>query len=95
MKILCLDRPSPCATVERCQPHMESEARHSWESYKKGVIRDIYFRQDRPGVAILLECESTDAAKDVLAELPLVKSGLVEFEVIPLGRFANWEILFA
>ncbi|HNV26318.1 MAG TPA: hypothetical protein PKI21_08610 [Nitrospira sp.] len=29
--------------------------RHIWESYKKGVIRDIYFRQDRLGVAISLE----------------------------------------
>jgi hypothetical protein len=95
MKILCLDRPLPGVTIERYQPHLENEARHSWESYKRGVIRDIYFRQDRPGVAILLECESTDAAKEALAEFPLVKAGLIEFEIVPLGPFANWEILFA
>jgi hypothetical protein len=95
MKILCLDRPLPGASVERYQPHLEREVRHSWESYKKGVIRDIYFRQDRPGVALLLECESTDAAKAALADFPLVKAGLIEFEIIPLGPFANWEMLFA
>jgi hypothetical protein len=60
MKSLCLDHPSPSATIERYQPHLEAEVRHTWESSKKGVIRDIYFRRDRPGVALLLECESTD-----------------------------------
>jgi len=38
---------------------------------------------------------TNDEAKKVLAELPLVKAGLIDFEVIPLGAFANWEILFA
>ena len=47
------------------------------------------------GVAIFLECSSVDEAKAALAELPLVKAGLIDFEVIPLGAFTNWEILFA
>ena len=95
MKFLCLDRPLPGATLEKYQPHLENEVRHTWESYKSGVVRDIYFRQDRPGVAIFLECASLDAANKVLAEFPLAKAKLIEFEVIPLGPFANWELLFA
>ena len=95
MKILCLDRPLPGATFEKYQPHLQAEVRHTWESYKSGVVRDIYFRQDRPGVAIFLECSSVDEAKKVLADLPLVKAGLIDFEVIPLGAFVNWELLFA
>lgn len=58
-------------------------------------MRDIYFRQDRPGVAIFLECASVEEAKAVLAELPLVVAGLIEFEIIPLGAFTNWQMLFA
>lgn len=51
-----LPRPSrPGATLEKQQPHLHDEARHIWESYKKGVIRDISFRQDRLGVATTLE----------------------------------------
>jgi len=94
MKILCLDHPLPGATLEKYQPHLLDEVRHTWEAYRSGVVRDIYFRQDRPGVAIFLECESTAEAQKVLAGLPLVKAGLIEFEVIPLGPFVNWEILF-
>ena len=95
MKILCLDRPLPGASFEKYQPHLQAEVRHTWEAYKSGVVRDIYFRQDRPGVAIFLECASLDEAKKVVADFPLVKAGLIDFEVIPLGAFANWELLFA
>ncbi len=95
MKILCLDRPLPGATLEKYQPHLLDEVRHTWQAYKNGVVRDIYFRQDRPGVAIFLECASTDEALKALADLPLVKAGLLEFDAIPLGPFVNWELLFA
>ena len=95
MRILCIDRPLPGATFERYKPHLQAEVRHTWEAYKTGVVRDIYLRQDRPGVAIFLECSSVDEAKAALAELPLVKAGLIDFEVIPLGAFTNWEMLSA
>lgn len=72
-----------------------NEVRHTWLLYKSGVIRDIYFRQDRPGVAIIAEADSIEAAKRALDELPLVKAGLIEWEMIPLGPFTNWEFLFA
>lgn len=63
--------------------------------YKGDIIRDIYFRQDRPGVAIIAEAESVEVAKAALAEFPLAKAGLIDWEVIPLGPFANWQALFA
>lgn len=95
MKILCLDRPLPGATFEKYQPHLLDEIRHAWQSYKDGLIREIYFRQDRPGVAIIAECASAEEAKQAFADLPLVKAGLIEIEAIPLGPFANWELLFS
>ncbi|WP_320150310.1 hypothetical protein [uncultured Tolumonas sp.] len=95
MKFLCLDVPQPGATLEQYQPHMQNEARHGWQLYKNGVIRDIYFRQDRPGVAIIAEADSIEIAKKELAEFPLAKAGLIGWDVIPLGPFTNWEILFA
>lgn len=76
-------------------PHLNAEALHAWGLYKSGFIRDIYFRQDRPGVAIFLECDSVDEAMKVMAEFPLAKAGLLSFECIPLGSFINWENLFA
>jgi len=95
MKFLCLDVPQPGASLDKYQPHLLDEARHGWQLYKSGVVRDIYFRQDRPGVAILAEADSMEAAKQALAEFPLAKAGLIGWEVIPLGPFLNWEMLFA
>lgn len=95
MKFLCLDVPQPGATLEKYQPHLLGEVRYGWQLYKSGVVRDIYFRQDRAGVAIIAEAESIDAARDALADFPLAKAGLIGWDVIPLGPFTNWEALFA
>lgn len=95
MKLLCLDVPKPGASLEKYQPHLLNEVHYTWQLYKSGVIRDIYFRQDRPGVAIIAEAESIEVAKKALDELPLVKAGLIGWEMIPLGPFTNWEFLFA
>ncbi|WP_277987061.1 hypothetical protein [Pseudolysobacter antarcticus] len=36
-----------------------------------------------------------EAAKQALREFPLAKAGIIDWEVIPLGPFLNWELLFA
>jgi hypothetical protein len=95
MKLLCLDMPQSGASMEKYQPHLLDEVRHAWQLYKSGIVRDIYFRQDRPGVAIMLESESVEAARNILGEFPLAKVGLIDWDVIPLGPFVNWEALFA
>lgn len=95
MKFLCLDIPQPGASIDRYQPHFVAEARHAWTLYKSGILREMYFRQDRPGVAFIAEADSADAAKQALREFPLAKAGLIGWDVIPLGPFVNWELLFA
>lgn len=95
MRILCLDVPQPGATMEKYAPHMLDEVRHGWALLKGGFVRDIYFRQDRPGVAIFAEAESVEAAREVLKTFPLAQAGLIDWDVIPLGAFTNWESLFA
>jgi len=95
MRLLCLDIPLPGASPEKYQPHLLEETRHGWQLYKSGFVRDIYFRQDRPGVAIIAESDSIDAARKVLAEFPLAKAGLIDWEIIPIGPFVGWESLFA
>lgn len=95
MKLLCLDVPQPGATMEQYAPYMEAEARQGWSLFKSGLVRDIYFRQDRPGVAIIAEADSIQAARAALDEFPLAKAGLIAWDVIPLGPFTNWELLFA
>ena len=50
-------------------------------------IREIYSRRDGQGAVLVLEAEDEDAAMARLAELPLAKAGLLNFEVYGLAPY--------
>lgn len=95
MKILALEREMPGATDALFRPHLEAEARQAWELYQTGVIRELYFDRDRHSAVLVLECADTDAARAALATLPLVREGLIAFELIPLVPYPGFARLFA
>lgn len=95
MKILAIDSLQPGVTVEKLQPLLKEEAATAWKHYLGGSVREWYFRQDRPGAVLVMECESVGAAQKVIDELPLVKAGLIRFELIPLGPFMPLAMLFS
>ena len=94
MKILALEREKPGLTAEDFQPHLKAEARRVWELQQADMIREIYFRADKSEAVLMLECESVEAAEEALANLPLVKAGLIDFELIPLKPYPGLERLF-
>ena len=71
-------------------PHLKAEAQRVWQLYQEGVLREIYFRQDRSEAVLILECDDIETAKQTLHSLPLVQSGLIEFELIPLGPYPGF-----
>ena len=95
MKILAIDKILPAATEEKIYAHLPQEAAKAWELQKSGVVRELYFRQDRGGAVLIMECPDVETARKVIDDLPLVKAGLVEFDLIPLGAFKPFETLFA
>jgi hypothetical protein len=94
MKILAIEKEYDGKTVEDFQPHLEAEAKQVWELYKKGFIREIYFRADQKSAILILECKNIEEAKEKLALLPLVMEGLIYFELIPLAPYPGYERLF-
>ena len=94
MKILALEKELPGATTEGFQAHTKAEALQVWKLYQAGVLREIYFRADRDESVLVLECGDTAEAKDVLKSLPLVKAGLITFELIPLAPYPGFARLF-
>ena len=85
MKILAIEKEAPGLTAGDFKPHLKAEAAKVWELYQAGVFRELYFRQDRPEAVLILECADVEDAKQVLNTLPLVKEGLIIFDIIPLG----------
>ena len=94
MKILALEGELPGASPEAFQQYAQEEARKVWELHQAGLIRELYFRADRSAAVLVLECDSTNEAAQVLAELPFVRAGLIAFELIPLKAYPGFARLF-
>jgi len=95
MKILAIAKVDPQTTFEKIRPHLEAEVKYAWKLYKEGTVREMYNCQDRRlGVVFVLECSGVDEARKILDELPFVRKKLIDFEMIPLGPFSYFEMLF-
>ncbi len=95
MKILAIEHDLPAVTSEDFQRHAKAEAARAWALHQEGVIRELYFRADRPEAVLVLECPDLAAAQDALNTLPLVQHGLIAFELIPLTAYPGFARLFA
>jgi len=94
MKILAMEVEVEGLNPEQFEPHLKAEARRAWELYQSGTIRELYFRADRSEAVLILECGSVSEAQQSLASLPLVRAGLIHFDVIPLLPYPGFERLF-
>ncbi|MDO5622694.1 MAG: hypothetical protein Q4G24_14640 [Paracoccus sp. (in: a-proteobacteria)] len=94
MRFVCISRPKDGTRPEDFLPHLDAEVRAAWQNHSSGIYRDAYIRQDLPGVVLMLDADTLDAARQITDALPLSKAGLISFQIIPIGPFTNWEMLF-
>lgn len=92
-RVIAVDRPQPGVTREDIVPHLPDEAAHAWSLWKAGVIRESYLRTDRPGAVIVLEAGGVGEARQILAGLPLVQNGLIDFDYLTVGAFMGFDAL--
>ena len=95
MKILALENELPGLAAADFQPHLQAEARRIWELQQSGDLREVYFNANRHTAVLVLECRDTEAARQLLATLPLVQAGLITFDVIALVPYDGVARLFA
>jgi muconolactone delta-isomerase len=95
MKILALEHNVQGITENAFTDDvLKKEAERAWELHQAGVIRELYFREDRHAAVMILECETLKLAENVLSSLPLVQQGLICFEIIPLSPYTGFQRLF-
>lgn len=94
MKILAIEKEEAGTTDEQFEPHLKTEAARAWQLYQSGFFREMYFRADGDDAVLMIECDTTEKAKETLATLPLVKAGLISFELIPLKPYPGFARLF-
>ena len=96
MKFLALEHDLPGgAAGQLSESLLKDEARRAWELHQSGLIRELYFRADRPAAVLMLECDDMEEVHEVLSTLPLVREKLIGFEVVPLTAYPGFARLFA
>jgi hypothetical protein len=88
MKVLCVSKWAKAPTPEQRNAIMPKEASATLKLYLDGVIEQMWFKLDAPGVVFLVSVESVEAAKTSLHGLPLGQAGLMDFDFIPVGPLA-------
>lgn len=93
MKILALEKELPGARSADSSL-LRAEAQAVWDLIQTGEIREIHFRDDRSQAVIILEADSPLHAQATLAQLPLVRARLIDFDVIGLRPYPGFSRLF-
>jgi muconolactone delta-isomerase len=76
---------------EQFAPMLEPEAETIRRLYIEGVVRAIWSRNDALGAVVVLEADSLDAAREIVAAFPLVKSDMAEVEMlIPMRGYRGF-----
>jgi hypothetical protein len=93
MKILALEREIEGVDWENTEKTLEQEARHIFQLYLSDSLREIYFTEDHNAV-LILEAKDRETAEKLLNDFPLVKSGMIRFEVCELKPYTGFERIF-
>lgn len=76
---------------EAFAPVLEPEAQAIRALYAQGIVRSVWSRDDVPGACLLIEAESLDRAREIVAGFPLVERGMAEVQVlIPLRGYRGF-----
>jgi hypothetical protein len=70
------------------------EARAAWELHKAGDVVSIHFDEPQSKGIMFIDCATREDAALILAGLPMVAEGLIDFDIYHLGPFSRLEMLF-
>lgn len=90
MKILAIEKELSDIDWSTENDTLENEAKHAYQLYLSGYFREIYFNEFHNAV-IILECESIEKANELLNTLPLVKKGMITFELMQLNPYTGYD----
>ncbi|MBE1162194.1 hypothetical protein [Dyella acidiphila] len=84
MKVMAIAVPNAALTPEVLKPHMPGEVHDTLKLYLDGKVEQFWF-VEKSGPIFLMNVDSLEQAKATLDALPLVASGLMSYELKPVG----------
>jgi muconolactone delta-isomerase len=92
MQILAIvRRRTETYSDEQFAPILEPEAQAIRTLYAQGIVRGVWSREDALGAVVLLEAESLDGAREIVATFPLVQRDMAEVQMlIPIKGYRGF-----
>ena len=81
MRVVVIAHKSEEHTAEDFAAHLKAEEDHCLELYGSGTMREILRRSDGKGAILMMEVESEEQAREICADLPYAKLGMLRFDV--------------
>ena len=89
MRYMANSRMADGASLERLVRYFDENAFSptAWDLVRRRTVDEYVMKEGEiPGVVVFLEAGSADEAAAVLDDLPVVKLGLLTFDLDPLGK---------
>jgi hypothetical protein len=87
VKIIVIAHRSQKVPPDELARHLPAEGKRALQFVAEDFVREIYSRKDGKGAVLILEAESEAAARARLADLPLVKLGMLDLDFYPVGPY--------
>lgn len=95
MRVLAMSYDNPNISWDGKEEVLRKEAEFVWRLNQRDIIRDIWFTEPNKDAVLILECDSLNQAKEIINEFPLVKDGLISFNILQIIPYDGFERLFA
>lgn len=91
---LVITHDKPNVNWKEQEQLLKQEAKALWNLQKNGTIRNIWFTKNSREAILIIEAGDSKMAKEIINTFPLVKEGLITYDVIELVAYDGYERLF-
>jgi len=95
MKFLAMSRRMPDVSNEQVAEQAVAEALQAFRLMRSGTFEQMYFSTEWKGAVLVLQSVSRDEAQAALDSLPMVRTGLIGFDLYRLEPYDHFVRLFA
>jgi muconolactone delta-isomerase len=72
--------------VDKLPPYKDEEIRIFGKLRSEGVVKHGFRRANEPGIFLIVEADSVEAAREQMARLPFVAEDLLVFEYVEVSE---------
>ena len=91
---LVITHDKPNVNWKEQEQLLKQEAKVLWNLQKNGIIRNIWFTRNTSEAILIIEADDTIRTKEIIDTFPLVKEGLITYDIVELVAYDGYERLF-